>query len=178
MLNWAKDFNPGAVEILIKDSMFVSKALNIGRNSKKPRKDLINADQILKLIDFFFDAQNKPIKPTGRPHRISLPTTSLYYLHGKIFRECEQSLKSCRFDRKLFGDEFYFASASPRLLQAAAATSSGASLQITKSATRLAPAPLHSSSQFLIHLPSLQPYEPKSVIDFPESEPAQSSNIG
>ena len=55
MLNWAKDFNPGAVEILTKDPMFVSKALNIGRNSKKPRKDLINADQMLKFIDFFFD---------------------------------------------------------------------------------------------------------------------------
>ena len=51
----------------------------------------------------------------------------------------------------------YSASALPRASQFAAASASGASLQITLSQARTAPSPLQVSSQFRIHSPSPQP---------------------
>lgn len=52
---------------------------------------------------------------------------------------------------------FYAARAAPRALQAAAAASSGASLQMTLSQARTAPARRQDCSQLRIHSPSPQP---------------------
>src|SRR5699024_9721780 len=66
----------------------------------------------------------------------------------------------------------------PRFLQASFASSSGSSLQSTPSCIRFAPASLQEASQFRIHSPSPQPYEPKRPIFFPDKPFLQSSNIG
>ena len=50
-----------------------------------------------------------------------------------------------------------YAIAAPKSFRAAVASSSGASLQITLSHASVIPAPLASSSQFLIHSPSPHP---------------------
>src|SRR5699024_8053377 len=53
----------------------------------------------------------------------------------------------------------------------------GANL-ITPSCIKFAPASLQEASQFRIHSPSPQPYEPKRPIFFPDKPFLQSSNIG
>src|SRR5699024_10655871 len=55
---------------------------------------------------------------------------------------------------------------------------SGASLHITGAVVKTAPASRQSFSQFLIHSPSPQPYEPNKAIFLPLSLALQSSNIG
>ncbi len=52
---WAKEFNPNLLEIISKDEAKLLKALSLGRDGDKPRKDFIYASQIIDFISYFFD---------------------------------------------------------------------------------------------------------------------------
>ena len=70
----------------------------------------------------------------------------------------QKTLRICRRAFfPLFVCFYIYLRAAPRASHAATASSSGASLQITKSAAIIAPAASASSFQFLIHSPSPQP---------------------
>ena len=71
-----------------------------------------------------------------------------------------------------------YKSDAPSFSQSDSACPSGASLHITLSQTRLAPAALQSSSHASIHSPPPQPYEPKSAMGFPLSFCLHAENIG
>lgn len=51
---WAEEFKPEILHIF-EDRAYLEKILDLGRNDKKPRKDLIYAQQIIKFISYFFD---------------------------------------------------------------------------------------------------------------------------
>ena len=54
MLGWAEEFRPELVPVL-SDKEYLTKILDLGRDGKKPRKDLIYAKQIFEFISYFFD---------------------------------------------------------------------------------------------------------------------------
>lgn len=64
----------------------------------------------------------------------------------------------------------------PNSAQVITASSSGASLAITLSQIKFAPAAVTRSSQLRIHSPSPQPYEPKSATFFPASSACKHYN--
>ena len=51
---WAEEFKPEIMHIF-EDREYLEKILDLGRNDKKPRKDLIYAQQIIEFISYFFD---------------------------------------------------------------------------------------------------------------------------
>lgn len=51
---WAEEFKPEILHIF-EDRAYLEKILDLGRNDKKPRKDLIYAQQIIEFISYFFD---------------------------------------------------------------------------------------------------------------------------
>lgn len=51
---WAEEFEPGILHIF-EDRAYLQRILDLGRNDKKPRKDLIYARQIVEFISYFFD---------------------------------------------------------------------------------------------------------------------------
>ena len=51
---WAEEFQPEILHIF-EDRAYLEKILDLGRNDKKPRKDLIYAQQIIEFISYFFD---------------------------------------------------------------------------------------------------------------------------
>ncbi|MGN0733300.1 MAG: glutamate--tRNA ligase [Emergencia sp.] len=51
---WAEEFKPEIMHIF-EDRDYLEKILDLGRNDKKPRKDLIYAQQIIEFISYFFD---------------------------------------------------------------------------------------------------------------------------
>ena len=55
LLRWAKDYKREIVDSLIDYKDAVLKMLSIGRDSDKPRKDLIYCQQIFEHISYFFD---------------------------------------------------------------------------------------------------------------------------
>ena len=55
LMAWAKEFKPEFVELL-EDRDYVEKIIDLGRNDKKPRKDLVYATQIMEFISYFFDS--------------------------------------------------------------------------------------------------------------------------
>lgn len=55
LLNWAKEFRPEILSLIENNKEYVTKILDLGRNGKKPRKDLIYAKQIFDFISYFFD---------------------------------------------------------------------------------------------------------------------------
>ncbi len=55
LLRWAKDYKEEIVNSLIHHKDAVLKLLSIGRDSAKPRKDLIYCEQIFGFISYFFD---------------------------------------------------------------------------------------------------------------------------
>lgn len=55
LLKWAKDYKKEIVGLLTEQKDSVIKLLSVGRNSDKPRKDLIYCEQIFEFISYFFD---------------------------------------------------------------------------------------------------------------------------
>ena len=54
MLGWASEFRPELVPVL-SDKEYLTRILDLGRDGKKPRKDLVYAKQIFEFISYFFD---------------------------------------------------------------------------------------------------------------------------
>lgn len=55
LLNWAKDYKEEVVTLLENNKDAVVRLLSIGRDDKKPRKDLMYCEQIFEFIKYFFD---------------------------------------------------------------------------------------------------------------------------
>lgn len=55
LLKWAKDYKKEIAGLLTEQKDSVIKLLSVGRNSDKPRKDLIYCEQIFEFISYFFD---------------------------------------------------------------------------------------------------------------------------
>lgn len=51
---WAQEFKP-EIMYIFDDEEYLEKIIDLGRNDKKPRKDLIYAEQIVDFISYFFD---------------------------------------------------------------------------------------------------------------------------
>ena len=51
---WAEEFRP-EIMYIFDDEEYLKKIIDLGRNDKKPRKDLIYAEQIVEFISYFFD---------------------------------------------------------------------------------------------------------------------------
>lgn len=51
---WAQEFKP-EIMYIFDDEEYLEKIIDLGRNDKKPRKDLIYAEQIVGFISYFFD---------------------------------------------------------------------------------------------------------------------------
>ncbi|WP_459129390.1 glutamate--tRNA ligase [Guggenheimella bovis] len=55
LLEWAKEYNPEAYEVLSKDEEKLVAILSIGRDQKNPRKDYSSASQMFGQIQFFYE---------------------------------------------------------------------------------------------------------------------------
>lgn len=55
MKDWSKEFKPEILPLFEGHEDYIEKILDLGRNGKKPRKDLIYAKQIFEFISYFFD---------------------------------------------------------------------------------------------------------------------------
>ncbi len=53
--NWAAEFRPEIMDIF-EDKDYLCKFLDLGRNDKKPRKDLVYGEQIVEFISCYFDS--------------------------------------------------------------------------------------------------------------------------
>ena len=51
---WAQEFKP-EIMYIFDDEEYLKKIIDLGRNDKKPRKDLVYAEQIVDFISYFFD---------------------------------------------------------------------------------------------------------------------------
>ncbi len=51
---WAQEFKP-EIMYIFDDKEYLEKIIDLGRNDKKPRKDLVYAEQIVDFISYFFD---------------------------------------------------------------------------------------------------------------------------
>ena len=52
--SWAEEFKP-EIMYIFDDEEYLKKIIDLGRNDKKPRKDLVYAEQIVEFISYFFD---------------------------------------------------------------------------------------------------------------------------
>jgi len=55
MKNWTKEFKPEILPLFEGHEDYISRILDLGRVGDKPRKDFVNAQQIFKFINYFFD---------------------------------------------------------------------------------------------------------------------------
>lgn len=55
VISWAEDHEPNMASLLKSDVESFAKLLDVGRQGKKPRKDLLNAGQICDFISYFYD---------------------------------------------------------------------------------------------------------------------------
>lgn len=55
LLNWVKIYKEDMIDEVVQNEDSVKKIIGIGRNDKKPRKDLISCSQIFEFIDYCFD---------------------------------------------------------------------------------------------------------------------------
>lgn len=69
MLSWSEKFDLNANKLLIKYKDDLVKLLSIGRDGKKPRKDLVNCTQIMEFISYYFDEEFKHVDEL--PERVS-----------------------------------------------------------------------------------------------------------
>ncbi|WP_101772797.1 glutamate--tRNA ligase [Peptostreptococcus faecalis] len=69
MIKWSEKFDKEANELLLKYKDDLVQLLSIGRDGKKPRKDLINCTQIMDFIGYYFDEGFKHID--SLPERVS-----------------------------------------------------------------------------------------------------------
>ena len=51
---WAEEFRP-EIMYIFDDEEYLRKIIDLGRHDKKPRKDLVYAEQIVEFISYFFD---------------------------------------------------------------------------------------------------------------------------
>ena len=51
---WAEEFRP-EIMYIFDDEEYLKKIIDLGRHDKKPRKDLVYAEQIVEFISYFFD---------------------------------------------------------------------------------------------------------------------------
>ncbi len=58
LVEWAREFKPAAADLLggsDEAKAYLTKILDLGRQDKKPRKDLVYASQIFDFISYFYD---------------------------------------------------------------------------------------------------------------------------
>ena len=55
MTEWAREFKPEILQLFEGNEEYIQKILDLGRDGKKPRKDLIYGKQIFEFISYFFD---------------------------------------------------------------------------------------------------------------------------
>lgn len=55
MTEWAREFKPEILPLFEGNEEYIEKILDLGRDGKKPRKDLICGRQIFEFISYFFD---------------------------------------------------------------------------------------------------------------------------
>ena len=55
MIEWAREFRPEILPLFESDPEYLTRILDLGRDGKKPRKDLIYANQIFEFISYFYD---------------------------------------------------------------------------------------------------------------------------
>lgn len=58
LIEWAREFKPSVAELLGGSDdakAYLAEILDLGRNDKKPRKDLVYASQIFDFISYFYD---------------------------------------------------------------------------------------------------------------------------
>ncbi len=55
MTEWAREFKPEILPLFEGNEEYIEKILDLGRDGKKPRKDLIYGKQIFEFISYFFD---------------------------------------------------------------------------------------------------------------------------
>ena len=55
MIEWAREFRPEILPLFESDPEYLTRILDLGRDGKKPRKDLIYAKQIFEFISYFYD---------------------------------------------------------------------------------------------------------------------------
>lgn len=55
MIEWAREFRPEILPLFEADPEYLTRILDLGRDGKKPRKDLIHARQIFEFISYFYD---------------------------------------------------------------------------------------------------------------------------
>lgn len=55
MISWAGEFRPELLPLFESDREYLTRILDLGRDGKKPRKDLIYAKQIFDFISYFYD---------------------------------------------------------------------------------------------------------------------------
>lgn len=63
---WAKEFKPEVMDIF-QDKDYLCKFLDLGRDDKKPRKDLVYGEQILDFISCYFDSLMKNMEKDPLP---------------------------------------------------------------------------------------------------------------
>lgn len=71
MCGWAQEFRPELLPLFEgeENQSYLTKILDLGRDAKKPRKDLIYAKQIFEFISYFYDAYFKIEEPV--PEEVS-----------------------------------------------------------------------------------------------------------
>ncbi|XVG96197.1 glutamate--tRNA ligase [Eubacteriales bacterium KG125] len=85
--NWAKEFSPEIINIF-EDKDYLCKLINLGRDDKKPRKDLIYGEQIIRFISCYFDSLFDDMEKDALPeetngHERTILTNYLEtYSHG------------------------------------------------------------------------------------------------
>ena len=55
MIEWAREFRPEILPLFESDPEYLTRILDLGRDGKKPRKDLIYDKQIFEFISYFYD---------------------------------------------------------------------------------------------------------------------------
>lgn len=55
MTEWSREFNPEILPLFEGQEEYIEKILDLGRDGKKPRKDLVYGKQIFQFINYFFD---------------------------------------------------------------------------------------------------------------------------
>lgn len=55
MKDWAAEFRPEILPLFEGNEEYIEKILDLGRDGKKPRKDLVYGKQIFRFISYFFD---------------------------------------------------------------------------------------------------------------------------
>ena len=99
LLDWCRVYNKPFADLLIKYRERTLLALNVGKNSAKPRKDLINWKQACDFLSFYFDETFKiedelPVEIDDQTRRSFLTEYLDAYLHDDDPNEWFAKVKS------------------------------------------------------------------------------------